>query len=69
MALALYHKPKRIALGRDFTFKCLFGPSRQMNEVSLQVEEKAVRAERTGPRLCPKWLQGLKAADGCHKEV
>jgi len=40
-----------------------------MNEVSLQVEEKAVRAERTGPRLYPKWLQGWKAADGCHKEV
>lgn len=35
LALALYHKPKRTKLGRDFTFKCLLEPSRGMNEVSL----------------------------------
>ena len=49
-------------MGRDFTFKCLFGPSRQMNEVSLQAGEKAVRAERTGPRLCPKVVAGLEGS-------
>lgn len=62
MALALYHKPKRIELGRDFTFKCLFGPSREMNKVSLRVGEKAVRAEKIGPRLCPKVVAGLEGS-------
>ena len=47
-------------MGRGFAFKCLLGPSREMNEVSLRVGEKAVRTERTRAYTpCAKVVAGL----------
>lgn len=47
-------------LARGFTFTCLLGPSREMNEVSLRVGEKAVRTERTRACTpCAKVVAGL----------